>query len=54
MTVRERTDVETWHPDDAQPLRILNEVRTAVSVMQSPPWNRFLHSFSHIFARSYE
>ena len=32
---------------------ILDEVRREVAVIQPPPWNRFAHSFSHIFAGGY-
>lgn len=33
--------------------RLLDEVRTAVSVVPVPPFNRFQHGFSHIFAGGY-
>lgn len=33
--------------------RILNEVRKEAAVLQVPEFNRFQHSFSHIFAGSY-
>lgn len=42
--------------DGAQPGRvqeILNEVRKGVSVLPPPDFNRFQHSFSHIFAGGY-
>ena len=32
---------------------ILDEVRAEVTVLQPPPWNRFQHSFSHIFGGGY-
>ncbi len=32
---------------------ILNEVRDRVAVVRPPEWNRFAHSFSHIFAGGY-
>ncbi len=32
---------------------ILDEVRAEVAVVQPPSWNRFAHSFSHIFAGGY-
>jgi oligopeptidase A len=32
---------------------ILGEVRREVSVVPVPPWNRFAHNFSHIFAGGY-
>ena len=33
--------------------RILNEVRSIICVISVPPFNRFQHSFSHIFAGGY-
>jgi oligopeptidase A len=33
--------------------RVVDEVRREVSVLQPPAFNRFLHSFSHIFAGGY-
>jgi len=33
--------------------KILNEVRSEVSVLMPPTYNRFQHSFSHIFAGGY-
>ncbi|HEV2111373.1 MAG TPA: M3 family metallopeptidase, partial [Gammaproteobacteria bacterium] len=38
-------------PDYVQ--RTLEETRREVSVLQAPEWNRFAHSFSHIFAGGY-
>ena len=32
---------------------ILAEVRREVAVVQVPPWNRFAHSFGHVFAGGY-
>ncbi len=32
---------------------ILNQVRDQVAVLRPPAWNRFAHSFSHIFAGGY-
>ncbi|MGE0860070.1 MAG: M3 family metallopeptidase [Gammaproteobacteria bacterium] len=32
---------------------LLDEVRRAVAVVTPPPWNRFQHSFTHIFAGGY-
>ncbi|MGD9171128.1 MAG: M3 family metallopeptidase, partial [Candidatus Thiodiazotropha sp.] len=32
---------------------ILHEVRQQVAVITPPPWNRFAHGFSHIFAGGY-
>ncbi|MDX1268164.1 MAG: oligopeptidase A, partial [Oceanisphaera sp.] len=43
-------------PDGSQPGRvqqILNEVRKTVSVLPPPAFNRFQHSFAHIFAGGY-
>ena len=37
----------------AQVYDILNEVREQVAVMKPPSFNRFPHSFSHIFAGGY-
>jgi oligopeptidase A len=34
-------------------LEILNEVRAQVAVIKPPPFNRFPHSFSHIFSGGY-
>jgi oligopeptidase A len=33
--------------------QILDEVRREVAVIQPPEWNRFAHSFTHIFAGGY-
>jgi oligopeptidase A len=33
--------------------QILGEVRSSVAVVPVPPWNRFAHSFGHIFAGGY-
>ena len=41
---------------DAQPnmiFSVMNEVRDRVAVMPVPEFNRFAHSFSHIFAGGY-
>jgi len=35
------------------PLELLDEVRARVAVLRSPPFNRFLNSFSHIFGGGY-
>ena len=34
-------------------LNLLNQVRDQVAVVRPPDWNRFPHSFSHIFAGGY-
>jgi len=35
------------------PLEVMAEVRDQYSVVKTPDWNRFLHSFSHIFGGGY-
>lgn len=43
-----------YNPDGSKTVQdVLNEVRAQVSVMTPPPFNRFQHSFSHIFAGGY-
>lgn len=37
----------------ARVMDILREVRDEVSVLQPPPWQRFPHAFTHIFAGGY-
>jgi oligopeptidase A len=37
----------------ARPLDVLESVRSEVSVMHPPAWQRFPHAFSHIFAGGY-
>lgn len=37
----------------ARVLETLNDVRHRIAVIQPPDWNRFPHSFSHIFAGGY-
>lgn len=45
---------QEYHPAETHQFqRILNDVRQEVSVIQVPEFNRFPHSFSHIFAGSY-
>ena len=42
--------------DPAEGARVnamLEQVRTAISVIRPPEWNRFAHAFSHIFAGGY-
>ncbi|MGL4766628.1 MAG: M3 family metallopeptidase [Formosimonas sp.] len=39
--------------DGAAIHRVLNEIRHEISVVQPPEFNRFQHSFSHIFAGGY-
>ena len=38
---------------DQRVQRVLDEVRQEIGVLQPPPFNRFQHSFSHIFAGGY-
>ena len=43
-----------FNPDQTQQVdKILNEVRDQVAVVKPPKFNRFAHSFSHIFAGGY-
>ena len=43
-----------YNPDEgAKVYELLDEVRQEVAVMQPPSFNRFPHSFSHIFAGGY-
>jgi oligopeptidase A len=43
-----------YNPEKPQAIQdVLNEVRAQVSVVQAPEFNRFQHSFSHIFAGGY-
>jgi oligopeptidase A len=44
-------DFDPW--SDAGVLQLLDEVRDEVAVLRPPAWNRFPHSFSHIFAGGY-
>ena len=50
-------DVRLHHDFDAAGekgvLALLDEVRDEVAVLKPPAWNRFPHSFSHIFAGGY-
>lgn len=38
---------------DAEPLRVMSQVRKEVSVMPPPDYNRFANTFQHIFAGGY-
>jgi oligopeptidase A len=49
--LRLHLDYDPDHPRD--PLEVLREVRRAYAVVDTPDWNRFLHSFSHIFGGGY-
>jgi oligopeptidase A len=42
-----------YSPKNRNFMRILNNVRAQVSVINTPPWNKFPHSFSHIFSGGY-
>ena len=43
-----------YNPEKPEAIQdVLNEVRAQVSVVQAPEFNRFQHSFSHIFAGGY-
>lgn len=48
-----RLHLETTFKDDHSVQRILDEVRKDVAVLPVSPFNRFQHSFSHIFAGGY-
>ena len=42
-----------YNPSHKDFLNLLNQVRNQVAVVRPPDWNRFPHSFSHIFAGGY-
>ena len=42
-----------YDPSKKNFLSLLSEVREQVAVVKPPSWNRFPHSFSHIFAGGY-
>lgn len=42
-----------YSPKNRSFMKILNNVRTQVSVINTPTWNKFPHSFSHIFSGGY-
>ena len=42
-----------YRPGETDVMQLLNTVRDEVSVVKAPPFNRFPHSFSHIFAGGY-
>jgi len=42
-----------YNPSLKDFLNLLNQVRNQVAVVRPPDWNRFPHSFSHIFAGGY-
>ena len=43
----------SYNPSTEKFLQLLDEVRDLVAVARPPNWNRFPHSFSHIFAGGY-
>ena len=42
-----------YSPKNRNFMKILNNVRANVSVINTPSWNKFPHSFSHIFSGGY-
>ena len=42
-----------YDPSLKNVLNVLSQVRNQVAVVKVPDWNRFPHSFSHIFAGGY-
>ncbi|MDG1095656.1 MAG: M3 family metallopeptidase, partial [Methylophilaceae bacterium] len=42
-----------YSPKNRSFMKILNNVRAQVSVINTPTWNKFPHSFSHIFSGGY-
>ena len=42
-----------YSPKNRSFMKILNNVRAQVSVINTPKWNKFPHSFSHIFSGGY-
>ncbi|GAA6136180.1 oligopeptidase A [Oceaniserpentilla sp. 4NH20-0058] len=43
-----------YNPQNPQPIQdVINEIRQQVAVIKAPEFNRFQHSFSHIFAGGY-
>jgi len=48
-----RLHLEKRGGDAADVQSLLEEVRGEVSVISVPEWNRFQHSFSHVFAGGY-
>jgi oligopeptidase A len=43
----------TYDPASNDVLGTLDAIRKRISVIEPPSWNRFPHSFSHIFAGGY-
>ena len=43
----------TYDPSANDVLSILDKIRNKIAVIKPPKWNRFPHSFSHIFAGGY-
>ena len=48
-----RLHMEFDERDDNQVAHVLDEVRDQVAVVRVPSWNRFAHSFGHIFGGGY-
>ena len=48
-----RLHLEYDPENPANPLDVLDEIRSQVSVVPVPEWNRFLNSFAHIFGGGY-
>jgi oligopeptidase A len=48
-----RLHLEYDPENPANPLDVLDEIRSQVSVVPVPEWNRFLNSFGHIFGGGY-
>jgi oligopeptidase A len=51
MRLHAELDPASATPADVQ--RVIDEVRAEVAVVEPPPFNRMLHSFTHIFAGGY-
>jgi oligopeptidase A len=45
--------LHTEHAPELDFLPLLQQVRKEVAVLESPPWSRTAHTFSHIFAGGY-
>ena len=43
----------TYDPYANNVLGVLNDIRSTISVIKPPLWNRFPHSFAHIFSGGY-
>jgi oligopeptidase A len=49
--IRLHLEYDPEHP--VNPLEVMDQVRSEISVIPVPAWNRFLNSFSHIFGGGY-